>query len=104
MLHFASQKWPALLVTQAPAIGESNASLFLLRLQHVQPPIRVSCPEELRLVSVLLATGLIDAEVLALEATVRYTASGIATVVRITEAGLREIAKMGHWRELAKVR
>lgn len=76
--------------------------LFLLRLQHMQLPVRVSCPEELRHVSVLLATGLIDGEILALESTARYTASKLAKVVRITEAGMKEIAKMGDWRELVK--
>jgi hypothetical protein len=76
--------------------------LFLMRLQHVQLPVRVSCPQELRHVSVLLATGLIDAEVRALGSTARYAISGVATVVRITDAGLAEIAKMGDVRELVK--
>lgn len=69
--------------------------LFLMRLQHVQLPVRVAHPEELRHVSVLVATGLIEAEVVALRSTARYAASRVATVVRITEAGLAEIAKMG---------
>jgi hypothetical protein len=46
-------------------------------------------------VSVLLATGLIEAEIKTLKATARYAASQVATVIRITEDGLAEIAKMG---------
>lgn len=40
--------------------------LFLMRLQQVQLPVRVADPEEVRYVSVLLATGLIEAEIRAL--------------------------------------
>ncbi|MBT2334683.1 hypothetical protein J7E49_12300 [Variovorax paradoxus] len=69
--------------------------LFLMRLQQVQLPVRVANPEEIRHVSVLLATGLIEAEIRASEPTGRYAASSVATVTRITEDGLAEIAKMG---------
>ncbi|MDQ0028087.1 hypothetical protein J2X90_005940 [Variovorax paradoxus] len=76
--------------------------LFLMRLQQVQLPVRVANPEEVRYVSVLLATGLIEAEIRALRSNGRYAASQVATVVRITEDGLAEIAKMGDIPELVK--
>lgn len=69
--------------------------LFLMRLQHVQLPVRVADRREVRYVSVLVATGLIEAEITTLKATARYPASQVATVIRITEDGLAEIAKMG---------
>jgi hypothetical protein len=75
--------------------------LFLMRLQHVQLPIRVASPEEIRNVSVLQATGLIEADIGWLGAT-QCTAIRVATVVRITEAGLAEIAKMGDMPEHVK--
>ncbi|MEJ1171021.1 hypothetical protein V9L21_18260 [Variovorax sp. CCNWLW235] len=68
---------------------------FLMRLLHVRLPIHVANPEDIRHVSVLLATGLIEAEIQALESTVRYATSRVATVLRITEAGFTELAKMG---------
>ncbi|MDQ0570079.1 hypothetical protein QFZ42_001913 [Variovorax paradoxus] len=68
--------------------------LFLMRLQHVQLPVRVSCPEEIRHVSVLLSTGLIEAEIATLEPNTPYASSRLATVVRITAAGVAELAKM----------
>lgn len=76
--------------------------LFLLGLQHAQLPVRISDPEEVRYVSVLLATGLIEAEITVLKSTARYAASEVATVIRITEDGLAEIAKMGDVPRLAK--
>jgi len=76
--------------------------LFLMRLQQVQLPVRVANPEEVRYVSVLLATGLIEAEIRALRSNGRYAVSQVATVVRITEDGLAEIAKMGDIPELVK--
>ncbi|TWD85844.1 hypothetical protein FB547_105356 [Variovorax beijingensis] len=76
--------------------------LFLMRLQHVQLPVRVADPEEIRCVSVLLATGLIEAEIRALRSSARYAASQVATVICITEDGLAEIAKMGDVPELVK--
>lgn len=78
------------------------ALLFLMRLQHVQLPVRVAVPEELRHVSVLVATGLIEADIGPLSPTGRYASSRIATVLRITEDGLAEIAKMGNAPRAAK--
>ncbi|CAN7692100.1 hypothetical protein [Variovorax paradoxus] len=76
--------------------------LFLMRLQQVQLPVRVADPDEVRYVSVLLATGLIEAEINALGSSARYAASQVATVIRITEDGLAEIAKMGDVPEFVK--
>lgn len=76
--------------------------LFLMRLQQVQLPVRAADPEEVRYVSVLLATGLIEAEIKTLRLSARYAASQVATVIRITEDGLAEIAKMGDVPELVK--
>lgn len=67
---------------------------FLKRLQHVQLPVRVACPEEIRHVSVLVATGLIDAEITTLSSTAPYALPRLATVTRITEDGRAELAKM----------
>lgn len=69
--------------------------LSLMRLQHVQLPARVADRREVRYGSVLVGTGLIEAELTTLKATARYPASQVATVIRITEDGLAEIAKMG---------
>ncbi|KQU89091.1 hypothetical protein ASC78_23280 [Variovorax sp. Root318D1] len=76
--------------------------LFLMRLKHTPLPVRVVQPEEIRNVSVLVATGLIEAEIAALKPTDPYAASRIATVIRITEEGLAEIAKMGDVPKLVK--
>ena len=76
--------------------------LFLMRLQHVQLPVRVACPEEIRYVSVLVATGLIEAEIAPCKPAARYASPRLATVLRITEHGLAEIAKMGDVPELVK--
>jgi len=65
---------------------------FLLRLQRVQLPVRVTDPEEVRKVSVLLATGLIEAEFSTIKSRTRHTAEQVATVTRITEEGLTEAA------------
>jgi hypothetical protein len=78
------------------------ALLFLMRLQHVQLPVRVACPEELRHVSVLVATGLIEADIGPLNSNGRYASSRLATVLRITEAGLAELAKMSEVPKLVK--
>lgn len=67
---------------------------FLIRLLHLQLPARITDPEDIRAVSVLLATGLIEAEIQALESTRRYAAPRVATVIRITEDGLAELGKM----------
>lgn len=76
--------------------------LFLMRLHQVQLPVRIADPEEIRYVSVLLATGLIEAELRDLKSSARHAVSKVATVLRITEDGLAEIAKMGEVPELVK--
>jgi len=65
---------------------------FLKRLQHVQLPVRVACPEEMRHVTVLVATGLIDAEMTA--PSNPYAVPRLATVIRITDDGRAELANM----------
>jgi hypothetical protein len=65
-----------------------------MRLLHVRLPARIANPEDIRAVSVLLATGLIEAEIQALDSTLRYAASRVATVLRITEEGFAELARM----------
>ncbi|WGT62397.1 hypothetical protein [Variovorax paradoxus] len=67
--------------------------LFVMKLQHRRPPLRVVRPEEVRRVSVLTATGLIEAEIEALDPTARYAASPRTTVLRITDDGLTEIRR-----------
>jgi hypothetical protein len=67
---------------------------FLKQLLHARLPLRVTHPEDIRCVSVLLATGLIEAEIPALESTVRYANAHVATVVRITPAGVAELGGM----------
>lgn len=76
--------------------------LFLLRLQHIPLPVRVALAEEVRLVSVLVATGLIEADFAPVRPTGPDAASRIATVKRITEEGLAEIAKMSDAPKFAK--
>ncbi|WGT62431.1 hypothetical protein [Variovorax paradoxus] len=68
--------------------------LFLLRLLHLQLPLRITDPEDLQAISVLLATGLIEAEIETLHSTPRYAASRAAMVLRITEAGHAEARTM----------
>ncbi|MDR6890909.1 MULTISPECIES: hypothetical protein [Variovorax] len=68
--------------------------LFLMRLMHLQLPARITDPEDLQAVSVLLATGLIEAEIQTSRPTGRYAASRAATVFRITEAGYAELRSM----------
>ncbi|MDR6890887.1 MULTISPECIES: hypothetical protein [Variovorax] len=68
--------------------------LFLLRLLHVQLPLRMVDPEDIRAVSVLTATGLIEVEIKALASTGRYAAPRAVTVTRIKEASFAELAKM----------
>ncbi|MDQ0569932.1 hypothetical protein QFZ42_001766 [Variovorax paradoxus] len=76
--------------------------LFLMRLLHTPLPVRVVLPEEVRAVSVLVATGLIEAEIAALKSTSPYAASSMATVQRITDEGLSEIARMGDLHQFVK--
>ena len=68
--------------------------MFLIRLLNTQLPVRVAEPAEIRDVSVLLATGLIEAEITTLKPTSPYVGSRMATVTRITEAGRAELATM----------
>jgi len=75
-------------------LGNRMPLWFLLQLQHEEFPVRVFEPGEVRYVSVLTATGLVEAEIGALEATGRYAPSRAATVRRITEYGHAEIAKI----------
>ncbi|MET3441406.1 hypothetical protein ABIC94_002164 [Variovorax paradoxus] len=75
-------------------LGSRMPLWFLLQLQLEELPVRVFEPEEVRYVSVLTATGLVEAEIGALEATARYTPSRAATVTRITEHGHAEIARI----------
>ncbi|MET3915559.1 hypothetical protein ABID97_002341 [Variovorax sp. OAS795] len=68
---------------------------LLLRLQRVQLPVRVTDPDEVRQVSVLVATGLVDADFATIKSRVRHAVMRVATVTRITEDGLAEIASTG---------
>ena len=68
--------------------------LFLMRLLHLQLPARITDPEDLQATSVLLATGLIEAEIEKPQSTARYAASRAATVFRITEEGYAEVRSM----------
>lgn len=76
-------------------LGTRMPLWFLLQLHHEQLPIEIVEPAEIRCVSVLTATGLIEAEIGALGATARYAASQQAKVTRITEDGREEIARIG---------
>lgn len=68
---------------------------FLLQLQYEEFPLGVIGPKEVQCVSVLTATGLIEAEMAPLNAAARYAALPVvATVTRITEHGHAEIARI----------
>ncbi|BEP64719.1 hypothetical protein GmRootV213_52730 (plasmid) [Variovorax sp. V213] len=69
--------------------------LFLLRLFQTQLPVRVVQSDEIGYVSVLMATGLIEAKITPLEGSRLYAKSSLATVECITEEGFAEIAQMG---------
>ena len=73
--------------------------LFLMRLLRTQLPVQVVAPAEIRDVSVLMATGLIEAKITTLQPTGLYTPTSMATVESITDEGLAEIAKMGDIRK-----
>ncbi|WPG40944.1 hypothetical protein [Variovorax sp. EBFNA2] len=66
--------------------------LLLLRLQRVQLPVRVTDTEEVRQVSMLVATGLIEAEFEAIRTQARQAVWHVAIVTRITEEGMAELA------------
>ena len=70
--------------------------LLLLRLQRVQLPVRVTDPEEVRQVSTLVATGLIEAEFESIRTRARHAVWHVATVTRITEEGVTELAATGN--------
>lgn len=68
---------------------------FLMSLQHVPLPKKVVTPEDIRHVSVLKATGLIEAEIApALDGSGKYKNARNAIVTRITREGLAEINRM----------
>lgn len=69
---------------------------LLLRLQQVQLPVRVSDPEEVRLVSRLVAIGLIQAEFEAISSRSRRATWHVATVTSITKEGRAELAAAGN--------
>lgn len=70
--------------------------LLLLRLQRVQLPVRVTDPEEVRQVSMLVATGLIEAQFESIRTRARHAIWHVATVTRITEEGMAELAGMSN--------
>jgi hypothetical protein len=68
---------------------------FLMSLQHVPLPKKVVTPEDIRHVSVLKATGLIEAEIApALDGSGKYKNARNAIVKRITKEGIAEINRM----------
>jgi len=68
---------------------------YLLSLQHAVLPKVVTRPEDVLHVSVLKATGLIEAEIApALDSLGKYNVARAAVVTRITEDGIAEINKM----------
>jgi hypothetical protein len=69
--------------------------LFLLRLQHVELPMEIVRPEEIRHVSVLKATGLVEAEIApAIDPTGKFNMARTAVVTAITPDGIAEITKL----------
>lgn len=66
----------------------------LMRLQHARLPLRLEQPEEVRCISVLAATGLVEAEFGAHPA-IRgaYVVPQIAVVKAITSEGLQELER-----------
>ncbi|MCY1238100.1 hypothetical protein D3C87_1568840 [compost metagenome] len=69
--------------------------LFLIRLACVQFPFQVSRPEEVIYVSVLKATGLIEAELTPpLSANGKYAPTQTAIVARITDDGMAELERL----------
>jgi hypothetical protein len=69
--------------------------LFLLRLQHVELPAEIVRPEEIKHVSVLKATGLVEAEIApAIDASGKFNMARTAIVTAITADGIAEITKL----------
>ncbi|RST52067.1 hypothetical protein [Variovorax sp. DXTD-1] len=66
--------------------------LYLLHLMTTPLPKVVTRLEDVRYVSVLKATGLVEADIaIALDPVGKYQVARTATVTRITEAGMAEI-------------
>jgi hypothetical protein len=77
---------------QQKGSGRPKMPLSLLsRLQRVQLPVCVTHPDEVRKISVLLATGLVEAEFSTIPSHIRHAEECVATVTRITEEGLAEL-------------
>jgi hypothetical protein len=69
--------------------------LFLMRLAYVQLPFQVIRPEEVIYVSVLKATGLIEAEFIPpLSANGKYAPTQTAIVACITDEGMAELERL----------
>jgi hypothetical protein len=69
--------------------------LFLLRLQHVELPTEIVRPEEIKHVSVLKATGLIEAEIApAIDMSGKFNVARTAILTAITDDGFAEITKL----------
>lgn len=65
---------------------------FLMRLRHARFPVRVDHPEEIKFVSVLKATGLIEADVGPAFAPVgKFSPVEVASVICITDEGMSEL-------------
>ncbi|MET3440882.1 hypothetical protein ABIC94_001637 [Variovorax paradoxus] len=70
---------------------------YLLYLQNVALPKVVTRPEDVQCVSVLKATGLVEADIApASDSGGKYHIARTATVTRITEDGIAEINRMLH--------
>jgi hypothetical protein len=69
--------------------------LFLRKLYQEKLPVRVADPHEVRCVSLLLATGLVEAEFSLIRQSWRPGPVYVATVLRITDQGLAELSKIG---------
>jgi hypothetical protein len=77
--------------------GSAMPLFYLLSLQTALLPKVVTRPEDVQYVSVLKATGLVEADIApASDAGGKYQIARTATVTRITEDGLAEINKMLH--------
>jgi hypothetical protein len=69
--------------------------LFLMRLGNVQFPFQVIRPEEVIYVSVLKATGLVEAEFIPpLSANGKYAPTQTAIVACITDEGMAELERL----------
>lgn len=85
---------------QMPAVVDDRLSrtpmACLMRLMQMRLPTNVVDPQELRLISLLKATELIEAEIhTARSAKAGHWQSRAATVTRITEDGFAELTRVG---------